>query len=296
MVSAIEMECGIVMQGSNMLGAPEAMEEISKVGFTSFEYSFGHVKRLEEGGDGAFSEAVAAADSLGLDPVQIHGPSLEAGFDLGSPDEGIRRRSIERSSLWIRHCSRLGVPVMVEHGCEYHDDFEGTLGRVKSSFQQLAAAAREHGVKVAIENEFDPRGKAAAGSGRSMVIPARVGCLMSELMGVVNDVDPEYLGVCLDFGHANLQRPLFAMDEAIRELGDALIATHIHDNEGFSDQHMVPLMGNTDWNSAMGALVEIGYDKPLILEVGGYSVGDAATRMNRLRLFRAVGLEITRGF
>jgi len=290
------MECGIVLHGSNILGAEEAMEEVLRAGFRSFEYSCGHVKKLEDAGRGSFESAAGTASSLGLEPVQLHGPSLEAGFDLGSPDEVIRRRSIERSSLWIQHCSDLGVPVMVEHGCEYHDDFDATMENMKSSFADLARAASEHGVRIAIENEFDPRAMARRGSGREMVVPARVGCMMAELLEVVNDVDPDNLGVCLDFGHANLQRPLFPLEVAIRELGDLLLATHIHDNEGQSDQHMIPLMGNIDWEPTMEALSQVGYSRPLILELGGISVGDSKIRENRLRLYRCAGLEITRDF
>jgi sugar phosphate isomerase/epimerase len=294
--AVIEMECGIVLHGSNMLGVREALEEISNAGFESFEFSFGHVHRMEEAGAEAFSEAVSASESFGLDPVQLHGPSLEMGFDLASPEEGIRKSSVDRSGLWIQHCAALGVPVMVEHGCEFHDNSEATMERMKRSFRQLAQIAREHGVKVAIENEFDPRDKIVAGEGRNMVVPARVGCMMSELLEVVEDVDPDYLGVCLDFGHANMQSPLFSIDEAIGELGEFLIATHLHDNEGASDQHLIPLMGSIEWQPAIAALADIGYDRPLILELGGTSTGNAIIRTNRLRLYRAIGLEITRGF
>ena len=125
-------------------------------------------------------------------------------------------------------------------------------------------------------------------------IPPRVGCIMSELLEIVEEVDPENLGICLDFGHANLQRPLFGLHDGIRELGDHLIATHIHDNEGLSDQHMIPLMGTIDWDSAIVALKEIGYNGPLILEVGGLPSADGSIRRNRLRLYRVAAAEITR--
>ena len=75
---------------------------------------------------------------------------------------------------------------------------------------------------------------------------------MPELKEIVSE-SPDSLGVCLDFGHANLQRPLFRLRDAIRELESGLIATHIHDNEGRSDQHMLPLMGNIPWDEAIAA-------------------------------------------
>ncbi len=282
----------MVLYGADIMDAHSAMNEIASAGFDCFEYTHGHVTHLEDIGKSAFDDAVAHASSLGLDPVQLHGPSLERGFDLGSPDAQIRKKSVERCCLWIGHCVDLEVPVMVEHGCEFHDDFQATMALMKDSFGMISKCAGDHGVKVAIENEFDPRPLARAGDGRSMVIPARVGCLMSELLEVIRDVDPENLGVCLDFGHANLQRPIFKLEEAIRELGEYFIATHIHDNEGLSDQHMLPLMGGIDWEATVGALRETGYDGPLILEVGGLSSNNQTVRRNRLRLYRTAAREV----
>ncbi len=286
------MEHGLVLHGAGFLEAARAMQEIADVGFKHFEWTHGHVRILEEGNEASFRDALEHARTLGLNPAQLHGPSLEPGFDLASPDPQVRERSVKRSCLWVQHSSRLGVPVMVEHGCEFHEDFETTMHLMKQSFKTIAKCASEVGVRVAVENEFDPRGLAApAPGGRNMVVPARVGCLVSELKELVEDVDPESLGICLDFGHANLQRPLFALEEAIREGGSSIIATHLHDNEGLDDQHMLPLMGSIPWDRAMGALADIGYSSPVILEIGGLPRDDRV-RHNRLRLYKAVASEI----
>jgi len=279
------MRNGIVLHGAERLELSSVMDEIAEVGFDSFEYSHGHVLALEREGPRSFKQAAEEAESKGLEPVQLHGASLERQFDLGSPDEHTRRKSVERSCLWIEHCAALNVPVMVEHGCEFHEDFARTMELVKSSFREIAKCAEDNGVRVAIENEFDPRELAAAGQGRNMIVPARVGCLVPELMEIVLE-DEKNLGVCLDFGHANLQRSFFSLDQAIRDLGDHLFATHIHDNEGISDQHMIPLFGNIPWDRAMEALRETGYRRPIILEVGGLSTNDRPVRMNRLRLYK----------
>ncbi len=284
----IALRYGTVLHGANLMEAPPALGELAKAGFSFFEYSDGHVRKMEADGKPAFERAVEAASSLGLKPIQLHGPSMEARFDLASPDEKARKWSVGRSCSWIEHCVKLGVPVMVEHGCEFHQDFRTTMDLTKESFREIAPWARDHGVQVAIENEFDPRPLVRRGqNGRCMVVPPRVGCMMSELAEII-EIDPDSLGVCLDFGHANLQRPLFEIDEAIRELDAHLIATHLHDNEGQIDQHILPLLGNLDWDAALEALRDIGYARPLILEVGGASVPDVRTRMNRLRLQRLV--------
>jgi sugar phosphate isomerase/epimerase len=286
------MEYGIVLHAAGILSIGQAMDEIAGAGFRHFEYSHGHVKSCETSGKDAFDEAADNASGLGLKPAQLHGPSLEPGFDLGSPDPGVRKRCVERSSLWVEHCSRLGVPVMVEHGCEFHQDFAATMRHMEESLKSIGKACSDHGVELAIENEYDPRPLAAPSGGREMVIPARVGCLVSELLEAIVNTDPENLGICLDLGHAHMQRPLFEIADAIREAGDRLLATHLHDNEGLQDQHLVPMMGSIPWGPAMAALREIRYDRPLILEVGGLSHRDDVVRTNRLRLCRALAREL----
>jgi sugar phosphate isomerase/epimerase len=282
------MEYGLVMHGGGSIDAALAMDEIARAGFRFFEYSYSHVSTILNDGDHSLAEIADRADSLGLTPVQIHGPSLTRGFDLGSPDDGTRRWSIEMSCTWLEHASRLNVPVMVEHACEYHEDFEATMALVKESFAEIAKVSLDTGVKVAIENEFDPRELLVPSSrGRNMVVPSRVGCTVPELKEIVSE-SPDSLGVCLDFGHANLQRPLFRLRDAIRELGSGLIATHIHDNEGRSDQHMLPLMGNIPWDEAIAALAETGYPNPVIMETGVPYSPDPETRGNRLRLLKIV--------
>ncbi len=286
------MEYGLVTPGGGSIDAVVALEEIARAGFRFLEYSYSHVSAIVNNGDHSLAEIVDRAESLGLTPVQMHGPSLTRGFDLGSPDAGTRRWSIELSCKWLEHASRLDVPVMVEHACEYHEDFEATMALVKDSFGEIAKVSLDTGVKVAIENEFDPRDLLVPSSrGRNMVVPSRVGCTMSELKDIVSE-SPDSLGVCLDFGHANLQRPLFGLGDAIRELGRDLIATHIHDNEGRSDQHMLPLMGNIPWAEATAALTEVGYRKPVIMETGVPYSPDPETRRNRLRLLRIVAEEL----
>jgi sugar phosphate isomerase/epimerase len=72
----------------------------------------------------------------------------------------------------------------------------------------------------------------------------------------------------LDVGHANVNK----LDPSlfVENLGESLVATHIHDNNGFEDQHLPPLMGSIDWNKLVNAFSKINYRKPLILEVHEY--------------------------
>jgi sugar phosphate isomerase/epimerase len=79
-----------------------------------------------------------------------------------------------------------------------------------------------------------------------------------------DDLDGLDLGVCMDVGHAFL---LGDPAEAIETTSGYLITTHLHDNRGDSDDHLVPFQGNIDWPSTVTALEKIGYDGVFMFEV-----------------------------
>lgn len=75
------------------------------------------------------------------------------------------------------------------------------------------------------------------------------------------------VGVCWDTGHAHLTPD---MDQAasIMRLGKLLKCTHIHDNHGKTDEHILPMMGNIEWQPIMKALKESGYEGDFVYESG----------------------------
>ena len=48
----------------------------------------------------------------------------------------------------------------------------------------------------------------------------------------------------MDVGHAHI---LGDTAEAIETTSEYLVTTHIHDNRGSSDDHLVPFQGSIDW-------------------------------------------------
>jgi len=45
------------------------------------------------------------------------------------------------------------------------------------------------------------------------------------------------------------------------------VTTHLHDNRGTTDDHLVPFDGTLDWVATMTAFQKIGYSGPLMFEV-----------------------------
>jgi sugar phosphate isomerase/epimerase len=72
------------------------------------------------------------------------------------------------------------------------------------------------------------------------------------------------LGICMDVGHAHI---LGDTAEAIETTSEYLVTTHVHDNRGHSDDHLVPFQGSINWAEAIMAFEKIGYDGVLMYEV-----------------------------
>jgi sugar phosphate isomerase/epimerase len=49
-----------------------------------------------------------------------------------------------------------------------------------------------------------------------------------------------------------------------------VITTHVHDNDGRTDDHLVPFEGTIDWAAAMTAVQKIGYDQTLVFEIAAH--------------------------
>ena len=103
--------------------------------------------------------------------------------------------------------------------------------------------AENNSISVAIENVYEN---------------GTVRALLDEFKG-----NP-YVGLCFDTGHNNIAAHNdFSL---LGEYPDRLMALHIHDNNGASDQHLLPYEGNISWKDFMLALKDSTYNGPLMLE------------------------------
>jgi sugar phosphate isomerase/epimerase len=141
----------------------------------------------------------------------------------------------------------------------------------RRSLEQIAARANEVGVQVAVE--IIPNALSSA--------PALVNLIEKELEGL--DV-----GVCLDYGHAHLMSEI---SDTVETLSGHVVTTHVHDNRGTRDEHLVPFAGTIDWDSAMMSTQKVGYDGVFILEIS--NTGNA---LNVLRRSEVACKELERRF
>jgi sugar phosphate isomerase/epimerase len=220
--------------------------------------------------EGALAQLAEWLSDTRLELHSVHAPAFEAlrngkwvgAFSNASADETRRRAAIAEADAALalaRHVpftflvTHLGVPSSEGGGPDNNRD----AGR--RSVEDLVARAAAVNVRVAIEVIPNPLSSAA------------------ELRDLIEeDLDGLDVGVCLDYGHAHLMGDV---GEAIETLSGLLLTTHVHDNGGRRDDHLVPFAGSVDWDAAMMSTQKIGYDGIFMLEVG--DTGDPVDVLKR---------------
>ena len=215
----------------------------------------------------AYTEEIkTAAKKHGLAFGQFHAP-----FPTWIKDH---ERAIEKARLAviksIEVCAACGCDKIVVHP-NVDGNFEHTLPAKEewdlniAFYSSLIPYLKRYGVTCCLENMFSvdmTTKKNYASSCSNMGEAVRYIDTLNEIAG------EKRFGFCLDTGHlAILGGDLY---RAIIELGDRLVALHIHDNDGKDDQHSAPYIGGiVIWERFLRGLKEIGYTGNINFETGG---------------------------
>ena len=199
----------------------------------------------------------------GLELRSIHAPTAESltrgrwggSLSLASADPDARAHAVSETEKALHIARRLPVPVLVTHlGLPRTQRLDAEADRVragdsraaaKRSVEELLQIAEPLGVRIAVE-----------------VIPNELSRAGSIVHFVEHDL--EDVGICLDFGHAHLDGDVV---DAVETVSEHLIATHVHDNRGRSDDHLLPFEGSIDWAATLLAVQKVGYDGPFMFEI-----------------------------
>jgi len=102
-----------------------------------------------------------------------------------------------------------------------------------------------------------------------------------DLLRIIEATGGEHLGICLDTGHLNMA----SGDQTgfIRAAGAHLQALHLADNEGQSDQHLMPYgKGTVDWPTVVHELRQLPYEALFNLEIPGENRAPLNVRLAKL--------------
>lgn len=173
---------------------------------------------------------------------------------LASTDRGVRAKAMREAELALQIARRLPFGTLVAHvglpRTQQPTPADNSRDAARRSIDELQQLAEPLGVRVAVE-----------------VIPNELSRARSLVHFVENVLDQRGVGICLDFGHAHMDGDLV---EAIETVSEHLLTTHVHDNRGRADEHLVPFEGTIDWPSALTAIQKVGYDGALLLEIAAH--------------------------
>ena len=248
----------------------EHLVHIAAHGFEAIEL-FATRAHFDYHDERAAAELAEWLADTGLELHSVHAPivgALKGGtwvdpFSNASRDEANRRTALQETAAAIalarlipyRHLVvHLGTPTTERVAA---NDNQPELAR--RTVEELFEKASSDNVRVALE-----------------VIPnalSKPEALVHLIEEVLDGID---VGICLDYGHAHLMGDL---GEAIETVSGHLLTTHMHDNDGKRDDHLVPYGGSIDWDVAMMETQKIGYDGTLMFEVA--DTGDPVRVLQR---------------
>ena len=195
-------------------------------------------------------------------------------LDLSQPDPTARAAALQQTTTSLHAAAALGARLMVVHPSAEPIPLDlpertAHLDASRRSLEALAPIAAGLGVRLAVE--CLPR--------------SCLGHTAAELYAIVEHVDPQAVGVCIDVNHLNLREPDIAA--AVRILGPRLLTLHCSENDGIDERHWFPghPEGVIDWAAFLGALVEVGYDGPFLYELRTLDLDVPATLVEVERNF-----------
>lgn len=203
----------------------------------------------------ALRELAGALEETGLTLHSLHSPTernsspgRESGIPISiSETERVRRVDAVDEVKWaIDVAETVPFRYLVQHlGSGRQDADPRKYDAAFSSLEHLSLFAKQRGVTIAVENT-----------------PSELGSPAS-LVQFVKETRLD-LRFCFDIGHAHLDGGVAEGFELMRA---RVATTHIHDNHGEKDEHLLPYSGTIDWDAALTGFASAAEPLPLVFEL-----------------------------
>jgi sugar phosphate isomerase/epimerase len=195
-------------------------------------------------------------DQTGLGLHSLHapqernsGPGREGGapISISEPDKMRRVEAVDEIKWSLELAERIPFRFMVLHMGSGREPLDGRhQDAAFNSLEYLVVFAKQRGVTIALEN-----------TPGEMSTP-------EALVDFLHQTRLRDLRLCFDVGHAHMDADIDAAFDTMRE---RVVTTHIHDNRGDRDAHLVPFDGEIDWEAAMEKFRSAPVELPLVLEL-----------------------------
>ncbi len=187
----------------------------------------------------------------------IHAPIVESMHGAGKwgpsisnavTDTAKRQAAVREADTALNIARELGAGVFVVHlGTPTVQGGENSRSAAFRSIEDICRLAEPTDVRVALE-----------------LMPNALSDAAQLVAMLDRDLEFPKAGICFDFGHAFLMGDVADQIETVAE---HLVTTHVHDNGGKKDDHLVPFDGRINWDMALMTMQKIGYDRTYVLEL-----------------------------
>lgn len=212
------------------VSARESARILKKVGFEGIDLALCHDMSdpanvlAPQWAERVYTDADAAR-AEGLEIAQCHLP-YECPQDTVHEYAEVWTEALIHS-LGVAH--QAGAKIAVIHPATCLGDPEATHKENVEFFRPFIPYLEKYDMQLAVENVFVRR--------NAKNIESFVGSA-PELMAIINEVNSDRIGICLDTGHANIYR--HKPGAMVREFGRKLFALHVNSNCSTIDEHLIP--------------------------------------------------------
>jgi len=220
---------------TTVIGEPQPLAELvpvmAEAGLPAIEAASATVRWFKPDIEEQLDRARDALALTGLELYSVHA-TFDEELDWSNPDEENCELAQGMMGSVIEWSAELGARVVVLHPgriTEGETD-AGYVERLGNNIAPLVITAETEEITLALENMPYER--------EHTEVMAQVARLLAS----------ERLVVCLDTGHAHINEGL---RRALEVGGEQIGHIHLHDNDGKSDQHLLPGEGNINWRDFM---------------------------------------------
>ncbi|HXQ25123.1 MAG TPA: sugar phosphate isomerase/epimerase family protein [Candidatus Acidoferrales bacterium] len=228
----------------------------------SFHFNYGSAQSVRE--------IAGTLNELGLHLHALHAPTERDSsqgrgsglpVSISEPERIRRQEAVDEVKRALDVAETIPFRYLVQHlGSSRQAADSRNRDAAFGSLEHLAAFAKQRGVTIALENT-----------------PSEIGAPAS-LLQFVKETHLRDLRFCFDVGHAHLDGGVDADFSLMRDL---VVTTHVHDNHGEKDEHLLPYEGGIDWDAAFTALASAPEMPALVLELKEQTAGAPALEQIR---------------
>jgi len=185
-------------------------------------------------------------ESHGLAVCSIHTP-FGKDIDISSPQRDVAYHTVEMYKKCSEAAQYLSARVVIFHPTAYlrSDQIDSRKKTIVRNVEKLLDCIGKTSIRLAVENDSCE--------------PAN-----DVLTYSLDEITDGRYGFCYDSSHDNLvEQPLALLEK----YGYRLLTTHISDNRGEKDDHMLPFEGSYDWDGFCKIFSRLGFNGVFLLEV-----------------------------